>query len=229
MNHTQLMILIIGDSNDASLKHYQNLIVTDNHDDVRALIENTRFDLIFFDLGLDYSKFNTQIKSSDNLNRKTPVFAIASSAKTINQDELSHFAGWITKPITVEQINEISESWQAKAARYIQIVQSRTNNNRHLALIIFEKLFDELPEQIARIKAGLDDKQYGLAREIAHQLNGSASFCGLTDIQQAANALEHCLLNNDLITLDRHFHTLEHYSLDLIRREKLILANLGKC
>ncbi|MGZ5050370.1 MAG: Hpt domain-containing protein [Methylobacter sp.] len=224
------MILIIGDNNDASLKHYQNLIVTDNYGDAWTLIENTRFDLIFFDLALDYSEFSAQIKTVGNINSKSPVFAMIPPSEATNKENMPPgFVDWLAKPITAQRLNDVIERWHAKALDYIQIMLGKTNNNQRLALTIFDKLFDELPEQITRIKAALDDGQYDLVREIAHRLNGSASFCGLTDIQQAANTLEHCLTNNELIALDRHFLTLEQCSLDLIQHENIILANLGKC
>ncbi|TAK61612.1 MAG: Hpt domain-containing protein [Methylobacter sp.] len=103
---------------------------------------------------------------------------------------------------------------------------NKTKNNQQLTLTIFEKLFEELPQQIIHIKDALENKQYDRAKEITHQLNGSASFCGLTNIQQPANTLESCLLKNNYAAIDQHFQVLQQCTLDFIRYQESIIKNL---
>ncbi|TAN70728.1 MAG: Hpt domain-containing protein [Methylobacter sp.] len=136
----------------------------------------------------------------------------------------------LIKPITEERLNEILDRWQTKtsALGYIQILLSKTKNNQGLTLTIFEKLFEELPSQIIDIKNALDNKQYDLAKEITHKLNGSVSFCGLLDIQQPASALESCLISNNYINTNQHFLTLQQCILNFMRHQKFILTSLGK-
>ncbi|TRX00559.1 Hpt domain-containing protein [Candidatus Methylobacter oryzae] len=105
----------------------------------------------------------------------------------------------------------------------------KTKNNLRLTRTLFEKLFEELPLQITHIKDALENKQYGLAQEITHKLNGSVSFCGLTDIQQSANALEGWLLNNNYANAHRHFPILQQHILNLTRHQETILENIDKC
>jgi HPt (histidine-containing phosphotransfer) domain-containing protein len=112
------------------------------------------------------------------------------------------------------------------AADYIQAMLDKTYNNRPLSLTIFKKLFEELPEQIGAINKALDSREYTLARQITHKLHGSASFCGLTDMQEAAHALESCLLNQDFEATDRHFLTLHQCVLSFISHQAAILADL---
>lgn len=179
------------------------------------------------------SELITRIKDPLGINNKTPVIAIMDPAEEPwkeNQYPVE-FDGRLIKPISEERLNEVIDFWQTKASalNYIQIILSKTKNNRSLTLTIFEKLFEELPLQIVDIKDALENGQYDLAREITHKLNGSASFCGLIDIQQSANALESRLLNNNYADINQHFLTLKQCTLSLTRHQKLILANLGKC
>lgn len=170
------------------------------------------------------------IKDPLGINNKTPVIAIMDQAEAPQQYPME-FDDWLIKPISEERLNEVIDFWQTKALalNYIQIILSKTKNNRRLTLTIFEKLFEELPLQIVDIKDALKNRQYDLAREITHKLNGSASFCGLIDIQRSANTLESHLLNNNYTDINQHFLTLEQCTLSLTHSQKFILANLGKC
>ncbi|MCF7965444.1 MAG: Hpt domain-containing protein [Methylobacter tundripaludum] len=104
----------------------------------------------------------------------------------------------------------------------------KTKNNPHLALTIFEKLFEELPLQLIQIKDALENSQYDLAREVTHKLNGSVSFCGLLEIRQPANDLEIRLLNNNYADTHQHFLTLQQCILNFTRHQKAILSILGQ-
>lgn len=110
---------------------------------------------------------------------------------------------------------------------YIKILLDKTCGNRLLTLTIFGKLFEELPEQISAIKDTLDSRQYALARLIAHKLHGSVSFCGLTDLQESACALENSLIKHDHEAANRHFLILQQGILNLIRHKTVILADLA--
>lgn len=112
------------------------------------------------------------------------------------------------------------------AASYIKILLDKTHDNHSLALTIFKKLFEELPEQIDAIKNALDSQQYSVAQQITHKLHGSASFCGLNDIQEPASALESNLLNHDYESANRHFQVLRRCVLNFTRHRTAILAEL---
>ncbi|MDP1665479.1 MAG: Hpt domain-containing protein [Methylobacter sp.] len=175
----------------------------------------------------------TRIKDPLGINNKTPVIAIINPTKDAQSDQQcsTEFDGSLTGPITEQQLNKLIDLWQTKASAldYIQIILSKAKNNRRLTLTLFEKLFEELPSQVIDIKDALENKQYNLAREITHKLNGSASFCGLMDIQQSANALESCLLNNNYASAHQHFLMLQQCILNFTCHQKFILTNLGKC
>jgi len=166
------------------------------------------------------------------MNSKTPVIAIVNPTKDSQSEQQcpAEFDDILTGPITEQRLNELIDLWKTKALAldYIQVLLSKTKNNRRLTLTLFEKLFEELPLQVIDIKDALEDKQYDLAQEITHKLNGSVSFCGLMDIQQPANALESCLLNNNYASTHRHFLMLQQRTLNFTCHQTFILENFGK-
>lgn len=231
----QFMVLMTGivDINHSSLQHHQqNLIVVHNHAEILKLIATTQFDLILLDLTVNrsvVSELIALIKDPDGINNETPIIAIRQSTEGIQYP--MEFDDNLAGPIAAEQLNELIGLWQTRALAltYIQAVQLKTKNNHRLSLTLFEKLFEELPLQIINIKDALENKQYDLAQTITHKLNGSVSFCGLTDIQQPANALESCLLKQDYAAIDQQFLALQQHTLNFTRHQESILANLDKC
>jgi CheY-like chemotaxis protein len=179
------------------------------------------------------SELIARIKDPAGINNKTPIIAISHPTEDAQRKAQypMEFDDSLTGPITAEQLNTVIDLWQTKALalNYIQIIQLKTKNNHQLTLTLFEKLFEELPLQIIDIKDALENKQYDLAQAITHKLNGSVSFCGLTDIQQPANALESCLLRNDYAAIDQQFLMLQQHTLNFTCHQESILTNLGKC
>ncbi len=241
----QFRVLMTGaiDINHASLKHRrQNIIVAHKLNDILMLIATTQFDLILLDLTANYSvapvpdrlpgmaELIARIKDPLGINNKTPIIALANPAQDAQKEAQCpmRFDDSLISPITAERLNEIIDLWQTKtlALIYIQIILSKTKNNQRLTLTLFEKLFEELPLQIVTIKDALENKQYDLAQTITHKLNGSVSFCGLTDIQQQANALESCLLKNDYASIDKQFLMLHQHTLNFTCLQESILTHL---
>jgi HPt (histidine-containing phosphotransfer) domain-containing protein len=248
--HEQFIVLMTSDVNinHLSLKNRrQNIIVASQYDDILMSIETTQFDLILLDFTANcstapipdrlqhfrypwQSELITRIKNPFGINNETPVIAITNTEDEFYSDEQYPMAFYdcLAGPITEQRVNEVIDLWQTKAFDYVQIILSKTKNNPRLTLTLFEKLFDELPSQVIEIKNALENKQYDLAHEITHKLNGSASFCGLTDIQQSANALESCLLNNSFASVYQHFLILQQCILTFSSHQKFILTHLGK-
>lgn len=222
-------VLITGDINmgDFLSKHQcQNIIAANEYDDILMLIETTQFNLILLDLTINCSdasvpdplRYSWQaeliahIKDPLGINNKTPVIAIINSTEESQRKQCPIEADdWLIKPISEDQLSETLAVWRTKttALAYIQLILDKTKNNQRLSLTIFEQLFEELPQQIIQIEEALENNQYHQAREITHKLNGSASFCGLTDIQKPANILEISLLNNNYTAIDQHFRMLQ--------------------
>lgn len=114
------------------------------------------------------------------------------------------------------------------ASDYIRMVLDKTKNNRTLALTIFKKLFDELPQQLAGIEDSLKAGHYENAREITHKMHGSVSFCGLTDIQEPAKKLEQCLINKNYQAITPDLLLLRERVFEFTRYQETILAGVNQ-
>ncbi len=231
----QVIILMIDDvdADFALLKRSNpNIIATKELPDIISHITTTRFKLILIDLSLSSLDFISRITDPGCINHKTPVIALINPAKDRHNNISipTLFTGKIIKPVTEQQIDTLVNLWQTKpsALNYIQMILDKTKNNQRLALTIFEKLFEELPVQILGIKDAIESRQYALAQTITHKLNGSASFCGLTAIQKAANALENSLTNISITELEWHLLILQQHILNLTNRQRAIIAYLVK-
>jgi HPt (histidine-containing phosphotransfer) domain-containing protein len=186
--------------------------------------------LILLDLNEHSPELIAHLKTSNGINNKTPLIAIINQKDEAQwkHQHPSDFDDWLLKPFTKEQLENSIDLWQTKklALDYIQIIQAKTKNNQRLTLTIFEKLFEELPLQLANINEALKNKQYTLAQEITHKLNGSASFCGLQDIQQPANTLETSLLNLNYADINKQFQTLQQCTLHFTCLQQAIMTTL---
>ena len=231
--HRQFMVLITGDIgiNQRSLKHSrQNIITVNQHSDILTHITTTQFDLILVDLTVTGLELIARIKDPLCINNKTPVIAIINAPTALQggRQYPMEFDDCLVKPITEDQLDKLLDLWQTKALAldYIQTIMTKTKHNQQLALTIFKMLFEELPLQVLAINNALEKKQYTLAQEITHQLHGSVSFCGLTDIQQPARVLESSLLTNNYASTHLHFLTLQQHTFDFTRHQAFILEKL---
>lgn len=97
---------------------------------------------------------------------------------------------------------------RTNALGFVRIMLDRAQNNKELAMTLFEKLFAELPQQVDAIGKGLESDELKLSMEITHKLHGSASFCGLDNISEPAEKLEACLRTFELEPIKHHYKEL---------------------
>jgi HPt (histidine-containing phosphotransfer) domain-containing protein len=234
----QFLVLIADNDIDCSLlelqldQHCLSVVLTKEQNEISSLLNTSSFDLILLDFG-----FINLVKAADCINKQTPVIAIIDSASN-NQNQKQNiiatgFDDYLIRPVTIIEIKEIIDLWHIKnkstpAFDYIQAILNATQNNSHLTLTIFKKLFEEFPLQITAIKDALAHQQYPLAEEITHKLHGSACFCGLTAIQKSASSLENCLINKDYLAINPHFLILQQCIVNLINQQKTILELLKR-
>ncbi len=83
---------------------------------------------------------------------------------------------------------------------------NQCNQNSSLASVIFDKLFEEVPRQLAQIEQAIQSNDFSEASQVAHSLHGSIRFCGFTVFQNDAKALESALQQQDLKS-SRHYYT----------------------
>lgn len=232
----QFLVLIADNTIDSSLLEHQSnqhclrAVLNSEPSETSTLLNTILFDLILLDAG-----FIKLVKAADCINNQSPVIAIIDSAnnRQIQNIIAAGFDDYLIRPVTLGKLKEIIDLWDIKnkstsSLDYIQAILNATQNNRHLALTIFKKLFEEFPMQITSIKDALAHQHFQSAQEITHKLHGSASFCGLTTIQRSANLLENCLIGKDYPAIKPHFLKLQLSIDSLINQQKTILALLKK-
>ena len=170
------------------------------------------FDLIFLDLQMplmDGPQVLRELRGNPGSNRHTPVIAITAFSAPGHREAIIHegFADCLIKPILQEQLTRLLDAWldagdshteQAiepppAAETYAYAILEKTGGNRELAAVIAHKLFAELPETLRHADIAVGNRQQAAAQQAVHKINGSAAFCGLEDIRQAAASLESAL------------------------------------
>jgi len=139
------------------------------------------------------------------MNFQTPVIALIKPELSGLKTQLiaAGFDDYLVKPIDQVHLSELFDLWQlhpqnAEATAYTACVLKKAFGDQELALIIFKKLFAELPEQVTAIQTAMAAKQYRVAEDITHDINGSLGVCGLHDLQKFAQELEKSLQANDI-------------------------------
>ncbi|MDD5460600.1 MAG: Hpt domain-containing protein [Methylococcales bacterium] len=230
----EFLVLIADNHIDCSVlepqldHHCLSVILIREANETSMLLKTRLFDLVMLDLG-----FINAVKAADCINSQTPLIAIMDSADNMEKSRtiMAGFDDYLIRPVTINKLKEIIDLWNIKnkcmsAFDYIEAVLNATQNNHSLTLTIFRKLFEEFPLQITAIKDALAHQEFKLAEEITHKLHGSASFCGLTDIQKSANLLESSLINKNLSVISPYFEMLQRGILNLISQQQSIMALL---
>ncbi|BBA32963.1 uncharacterized protein sS8_0998 [Methylocaldum marinum] len=173
------------------------------------------FDLIFLDLrmpgitGFDVMRAIRQDAQRFN-DKETPVIAVTAHALPQQRKEIleAGFSDFLIKPILEDQLLSVIETWLCTSTvpsprsalpcahhmdPYLKMIIEKTGGNRGIAEMLVVKLAQELPAQLAEVEKALGVDDYRQAREITHKINGSASFCGLLGIREAASELETAL------------------------------------
>ena len=217
----------------------QKLTIAKEGNEALKYLLTEHFDLVLLDLQMPgYSGYELikLVRKSNCINRDTPVIAITAHAQVNQRKQIIEegFDECLIKPILTGSLDEVIDLWQPYNQQddstgdlsYAGQMLNKTNQNHQLALTIFKKLFAELPEQINEIEAALKKQQYQEAIDVTHKLHGSVSFCGLTDIQKPAYALEQCLLNSHYPEIDQNLQNLRESYLRFTGAEQTILAEL---
>jgi len=213
-------------------RHHQ-LVWVNQQDQIFMLTRTRTFDLIILAFNEQALEIIRYVRNSDGPNRNTPLIALLDSEDIEQQKKLidAGFNDCLIGEALEKQLCQKIEYWRDKnnsavALNYIQIIQSKTKHNHRLTLIIFNKLFEELPSQIEIIRDALNSRQYKLAEETVHKLHGSVSFCDLEDMRESAFAMEKSLINHNYEAVSHHFLMLQEYILNFTRYQQLILANI---
>ena len=114
------------------------------------------------------------------------------------------------------------------SADYLQMILTKTRNDRKLALKIFSQLFVELPEQLDGIQDALNRHQYDLAQQITHKLHGSLSLCGLENLRAQAKNLEQCLRQKNYGAISRYWFQLQQCAFHFTAQQQVLLDDLTR-
>lgn len=208
-----------------------------------SLLQQRKYQLILLDLQMPYYsglELLEKIKEKDCINHNTPVIAITAHAQSHQRKKLidAGFDECLIKPVLLEQLEEMLDLWQtqprneppqpSQGMEFIEQMLEKTSHNEQLAEVLFNKLFTELPEQLANIQQAIDQSDLALAKEITHKLHGSVSFCGFISLKDAARQLEIDLSNLQLEASLISFAALKQ-GIDLfLNHKQTILGELSK-
>ncbi len=221
----------------------KNITLADNGKEALSYLQSNKYDLIFLDLQMPY--FSGQdlikiIKQSDSINKDSPVIAITAHAQSHQRKTLieSGFDECLIKPVLLEPLSEILDLWltddrivaddKTDKINYVAKLMEKTSGNSDLAATIFNKLFKELEQQSQSIEHALETNNFALAEKIAHKLHGSVSFCGFTDIQTLAKAMEISLSKKDTSQITTNFHRLKNKIITFLALKNSINNQLSK-
>jgi HPt (histidine-containing phosphotransfer) domain-containing protein len=125
-------------------------------------------------------------------------------------------------------MHDNAEPESGYAPDYLQMILTKTRNDKQLAFTIFAQLFAELPDQLDEIQNALNRQQYDLAQQITHKLHGSLSFCGLENLRMQANHLEQCLIANNYGAISRYWFQLQQCAFDFTAQRQALLEILSE-
>ena len=191
-------------------------IAVDGHEALNATMVN-RYDVILMDVqmpGMDGLEATRQIRKWEKESGTRPVRIIALTANALAGDrDICIMAGmddYLPKPIRFEALRAALQN--TSDARSSAGETPTTPQNP--ALIALRQLADELsPDdavslasdfladldgQLAAIRNSIDLRNSGEARRHAHSLRGTASIFCLTDLQGAAESIEHACRDDRL-------------------------------
>lgn len=224
--------------------HCEQIIVAKDGIEALQHLKNKRFNLVFLDLqmpGHNGFELIETIRHTENPNKDTPIIAVTAHALPNQCKEIiAHgFDECLIKPILSEQLDEIVALWRPTSTLealtetpeptgYTQQILAKTAYDRDLALIILNKLCEELPQQLASIENAIHKKQWQQALSVAHKLHGSVSFCGLTDIRKLALELEQNLIAKDYPNTGRHFEKLQELIEQFVLKKNELIEQLSE-
>jgi two-component system sensor histidine kinase BarA len=71
-----------------------------------------------------------------------------------------------------------------------KLALERAGGNQDLARELYQMLQNELPNYLSNIKHHFNNGDYAALLEVVHKLNGSATYCGVPALKEAAATME---------------------------------------
>ncbi len=217
-------------------------LAKDGKEALYKLMQNP-YDLILLDIQMPYLsglELIGKIKKAECINRNSPVIAITAHAQSHQRKRLINagFDECLIKPISLEQLIELSNLWLTNTLpnipNPIQIICNdyhttlliKASGNKKLATSLLKKLFKELTELPEQIEDFIINKQYRNAEKTTHKLHGSVSFCGFKNLQSVLQELETSLAENCEPLINENFQTFNIQRQTLLSQKDEILKQL---
>ncbi|MFZ5621291.1 MAG: response regulator [Pseudomonadota bacterium] len=158
------------------------------------LANRHRFDLILMDVHMPEmsgEQAARTIRAGTGPNRTTPIVALTANAFTNEPQRLAEHGidECLIKPISEYRLWEVVRHWTGH--RVDRPPQPATDAAREsLIRELLAMLMAELPQQRDQLRAAFRAADWTSLRELAHKIRGSAAYCQVKDLEQAAARLE---------------------------------------
>ncbi len=158
------------------------------------LTQEQDFDLIFMDLHMPDMDGTEATKLIKQHNPQVPIVAITADILANENNALYNngFNGLISKPIDEEKLIECLNKFllHGTFSQTLNKILQQFNGKESLAAEMYQLLIKELKDKPVELPQLLNEKNYQELIQLVHKMNGSASYCGLKALQQAAEGLE---------------------------------------
>ncbi len=207
--HSTLNKILIAEDNPinsmlliALLKQFKiKTILAETGKQAVELCNQEHFDLIFMDLHMpemDGLEATALIKHE---RPDLPIIATTADILANADNALIHqgFDAVIEKPIDEQKLIACLHQWLPKEqSNTYQALMQHFKGQKKIADEMYQMLIKELNSQRPRLQSLWDNQQHQELLQLVHKLNGSASYCGLTSLQKAAQTLETTLKQKQL-------------------------------
>ena len=234
----QFITLLVADTSALPILHKldtcdSNWVLTSTPQEAVSTLASKLFNLIIVDMALDGLKLIAQAQSTTSINCHTPTIALVDRLDLALRKQLisAGFDDCLLKPLSAGDLGELVKFWCKNNALDSFLESTETllsifKKNKGVILTLYNKLFEELPEQVDAISVALNTGQYQLAFDTNHKIIGSAKICYLKDIETSANALEQCLSQKSYDLVEGYFSMLRHSITTFINHRQNILEYL---
>ncbi|MBI5040632.1 MAG: response regulator [Gammaproteobacteria bacterium] len=153
------------------------------------------FDLILMDVHmpeLSGEQAAQQIRAGSGLNRRTPIIVLTANAFTNEPQRLARngINECLIKPISEYQLWQAIKRWAGHKIDAPAPDPAADTQREAIALELFAMLLAELPLQREHLVNAFRAADWTSLRELAHKIRGSAAYCRVHDLEQAAAELE---------------------------------------
>lgn len=203
-----------------------------------TLLAAETFQLAFIDLNmplLSGVELIRKIHADDRVAKPYSVAVTANAGFGLRQQLLAEgFDDCLIKPVSLADLQRIirfciGKGGELSAQCYADSLLAKVENNHALARVLLEKLFEQVPQQLATLNRLLTEKGFAQALQVAHQLHGSFCFLGFEDFRARALVLEQSLslVTDDGLDASRQFEILQQEFARLLAIRASLLAMLN--